>query len=199
MARQSFPVVLSAPSGTGKTTLAHLLVDSMSNLEISVSYTTRARRGNEQEGLDYHFVDDAEFDAKIGRGAFLEWAKVHGDYYGTHQTQTEAVLAQGPVLFNIDVQGAEQLTTKFPDRCVTIFLLPESYEQMVEHIKNRGEMSEGDFKARLKSAEFELAKKDHFTHQVVNAEGKLSQTIETIAKIIEPYLTATGAGIDKKF
>ena len=193
-----FPlIIISGPAGVGKTTVAKALLKIYPALRTSVTYTTRRPRQLSTEDKKMNYVSVEEFTRRRNADEFLEWAKVHGDFYGTHRQETEQLLGEGPVLFNIDVQGAEQLTSRYPDRCVTIFLIPESFEQMVEHIKNRGEMTQGDFKARLKSAEFELAKKDHFEHQVVNAEGKLSETIETIAKIIEPCL-GNSHDIDKK-
>ena len=140
------------------------------------------------EDKKMYYISTAEFDKRQKAGEFLEWAKVHGDYYGTHKQETIKLLEKNPVLFNIDVQGAEQLIKEFPNNCITIFLLPENYEQMVDHIKNRGEMTEGDFRARLKSAEIELKKKDKFQYQIVNSEGKLTETIDKIAQIIQNRL-----------
>src|ERR1700704_1752758 len=100
MARKVFPVVLSAPSGTGKTTLAHLLVDSMPNLHLSVSYTTRPSRGNEVDGVDYHFIEEARFQQMVDEDAFIEWAGVHKHRYGSSSEWTASSLASGKdVLF----------------------------------------------------------------------------------------------------
>src|SRR5689334_7469711 len=115
MARIAFPVVLSAPSGTGKTTLAHLLVNSVSNLQVSVSYTTRPMRGNEREGVEYHFVGEDEFKEKIAKDAFLEWAHVHNRYYGSSLEMTQNALIDGKdVVFDIDVQGGLQIKRALP-------------------------------------------------------------------------------------
>jgi len=186
-------IVISGPAGVGKTTVAKALLKTFPQLRSSVTFTTRKPRQNSTEDKTMYYVSEEEFKQKRDNNDFLEWAKVHGDYYGTAQTETSAVLKNNPVIFNIDVQGAEQLMQKFTDQCTTIFLLPESHEQMVDHIKNRGEMTQGDFRARLRSAEIELAKKDLFQHQIVNAEGKLTETINKIVDIIKPKL----ASVDK--
>ena len=194
-----FPlIIISGPAGVGKTTVAKALLKTFPELKTSVTYTTRKPRQLSSEDKKMYYRTREEFETRQNAEEFLEWATVHGDYYGTHRAETEAVLNAHPVLFNIDVQGAEQLMEHFGDRCITIFLLPESYEQMVDHIKNRGEMTEGNFQARLKSAEFELAKKDKFTHQIINAEGKLTETIEKIAEIIRPYLSKESSLDEKK-
>lgn len=190
-----FPLlIISGPAGVGKTTVAKALIKTFPELKTSVTYTTRKPRQFSTEDKKIYYISREEFEKRREAGEFLEWATVHGDLYGTHQAETEKAMKEGPVIFNIDVQGAEQLMKRYGQECVGIFLLPESHEQMVDHIKNRGEMSEGNFQARLKSAEFELAKKDRFAHQIINREGKLNETITTIAKIIRPYL----AGLDKK-
>lgn len=182
-------IIISGPAGVGKTTVAKSLLKAFSNLHSSVTYTTRRPRQNSIEDKKMCYVTPADFTKRQKAGEFLEWAKVHGDFYGTHKQETLKLLEKYPIIFNIDVQGAEQLMKEFPNNCITIFLLPETYEQMVDHIKNRGEMTEGDFRARLKSAEIELKKKDKFQHQIINAEGKLTETIDKIAKIIQNRLT----------
>lgn len=193
-----FPcIIICGPAGVGKTTVAKALLKTFPNLRTSVTYTTRQPRQNSVEDKKMYYVSREEFEKRRENGEFLEWATVHGDLYGTHRQETIDQMNSNPVIFNIDVQGAEQLMKLFGDNCVSIFLLPESHEQMVDHIKNRGEMTEGNFQARLKSAEIELAKKDHFQHQIVNAEGKLAETLEIIAKIVGTRL-GTDKALDKK-
>ncbi len=190
-------IIISGPAGVGKTTVAKALLKTFPVLRSSVTYTTRRPREFSSEDKKMYYVSRDEFLAKGKRGDFLEWAEVHGDLYGTDRAETLRALNEHPVIFNIDVQGAEQLMGEFPGSCITAFLLPESHEQMVDHIKNRGEMTEGNFQARLKSAEIELAKKDRFQHQIVNEEGKLSETIEQISRIVAPAIREQ-ASIDKK-
>lgn len=189
-------IIISGPAGVGKTTVAKALLKTFPELRSSVTYTTRRPRQLSTEDKKMYYVNREEFERRREAGEFLEWATVHGDYYGTHKAETLAVLQSKPVIFNIDVQGAEQLMQQFQDQRISIFLLPESYEQMIDHIKNRGEMTEGNFQARLKSAEFELTRKDMFDYQIVNAEGKLNETIDKIAKLIQPYLSK-GNAVDK--
>lgn len=193
----NFLIIISGPAGVGKTTVAKSLQKAFSNLRSSVTYTTRQPRQNSTEDKKMYYISIGEFNKRQKAGEFLEWAKVHGDFYGTHKQETMELLKKYPVIFNIDVQGAEQLIKEFPNNCVSIFLLPETYEQMVDHIKNRGEMTEGNFRARLKSAEIELKKKNNFDYQVINAEGKLTETIDKIAKIIQNKIV-TAKTVDKK-
>lgn len=156
MARMAFPVVLSAPSGTGKTTLAHLLVDSMPNLQISISHTTRPIRGNEQEDMDYHFVTDTIFDEMIDKNTFIEWAPVHGHRYGSSWNGTELALSEGrDVLFDIDVQGGIQIKKRFP-RAVLIFILPPSMEILQERLVRRGTDSAELIAKRMQAARREV-------------------------------------------
>lgn len=156
MARIAFPVVLSAPSGTGKTTLAHLLVNSVSNLEVSVSYTTRPIRGNERQGVEYHFVSENEFKEKIGQNAFLEWASVHGKYYGSSMEMTQKALGEErDVVFDIDVQGGLQIKRAIPNS-VLIFILPPSLMVLEERLRGRGTDTEEVIQERLKAARSEI-------------------------------------------
>ncbi|PIT87666.1 MAG: guanylate kinase [Candidatus Magasanikbacteria bacterium CG10_big_fil_rev_8_21_14_0_10_40_10] len=181
-------IIICGPAGVGKTTVAKALLKTFPSLRASVTFTTRQPRRKSTEDKKMYYVSVPEFLRRRDQGEFLEWALVHGDYYGTHKVEIQRILKNHPIIFNIDVQGAEQLKKIFGKQCTTIFLLPQNHEQMVDHIKNRGEMTQGSFRARLKSAEIELAKKNHFDHQIINAESKLSQTIDKIAKIIKPIL-----------
>jgi guanylate kinase len=156
MARIAFPVVLSAPSGTGKTTLAHLLVNSVSNLHVSVSYTTRPIRGNEREGVEYHFVPEAQFKEEIDKNAFLEWANVHGSYYGSSMEMTQKELhLERDVVFDIDVQGGLQIKAAIPNS-VLIFILPPSLAVLEARLRGRGTEKEEVIQKRLAAARSEI-------------------------------------------
>ncbi|HAT03478.1 MAG TPA: guanylate kinase [Candidatus Magasanikbacteria bacterium] len=189
-------VVICGPAGVGKTTVVKSLLKIFDELKSSITFTTREKRHKSTEDKIMHYVSMKEFEERRDRGEFLEWANVHGDLYGTHRTETEKLLKDYPVVFNIDVQGAEQVKKMYKDQVITIFLVPESHEQMVDHIKNRGEMSKGSFRQRLKSAEHELAKQDEFDYKIVNKEGELNETIEKIVSILEEKTVLRG-GLDK--
>jgi guanylate kinase len=156
MARKVFPVVLSAPSGTGKTTLAHLLVDSMPNLYLSVSYTTRPSRGNEVDGVDYHFISEKQFESMVNEDAFIEWAGVHNHCYGSGAEWTLSCLAAGKdVLFDIDVNGGLQIKKRIPD-AVLIFILPPSLGELETRLRNRATETEERILSRMEAARKEI-------------------------------------------
>lgn len=156
MARRGIPIVLSAPSGTGKTTLAHLLVNSINDLFLSVSYTTRPMRGVEQDGISYHFISENNFKLMIDRGEMLEWALVHGHYYGSSSAWTIDMLNNGyDVLFDVDVQGGFQIKERFFD-AVTIFITPPSFEELENRLIKRGTDPHDVIKYRLESAVTEI-------------------------------------------
>lgn len=156
MARKGYPIVLSAPSGTGKTTLAHLLVNSMNKLVLSVSYTTRPIRGTEQDGINYHFVDEEVFKSMIANNDFLEWAEVHGHYYGSSAQWTSESMEGGKdVLFDIDVQGGLQIKRHY-EKAVTIFITPPSFAELEKRLINRGTESHEKIRERLEAAKYEI-------------------------------------------
>ncbi len=156
MKSKGFPVVLSAASGTGKTTLARMLLESDDNLTLSISTTTRAPRGEEQDGRDYHFVSTAEFDAMIGRDAFIEWAEVHGHRYGSSREWTDQTLNTGKdVMFDIDVQGGQQIRRLFPNACL-IFLVPPSMEVLESRLRGRGTDDDATIDRRMLAARDEI-------------------------------------------
>jgi len=162
--------VISAPSGTGKTTLARRLLESVPGLVFSVSYTTRPRRAGEESGREYHFVDDAAFDTMVSAGGFLEWARVFDHKYGTGRAATEAVVAQGSdVLLDIDVSGAAQVRARGLD-AVSIFILPPDYAALAERLTRRGSEDPSALALRLREARREALEYDRFDYVVVNAE-----------------------------
>lgn len=186
MARRGFPVVLSAASGTGKTTLSHLLLDSDRSLVLSISTTTRAPRGSEEHGVDYHFVDVAGFEAMIARGAFIEHARVHGNHYGSSREWTEAQLAQGTdVLFDIDVQGGRQIKKLFPE-AVLIFILPPTMDELEGRLRRRGTDSDPVIARRLAAARAEIsAGLRDYDYLVVNE--RLDQALGDLSAIVRTH------------
>ena len=161
--------VISAPSGTGKSTLARRLLESVPGLGFSVSFTTRPRRPGEENGRDYEFIDDARFDAMVRAGGFLEWAHVFGHKYGTGLAATEAILASGTsLLLDIDVQGARQVRTSGLD-AVSIFILPPDYASLADRLKRRGSEDAAALSLRLREARREALEYDRFDYVVVNA------------------------------
>jgi len=162
--------VISAPSGTGKSTLARRLLESVPRLTFSVSQTTRPRRAGEENGREYEFIDDARFDAMVTAGGFLEWAHVFDHKYGTGLAATEAVLASGMnLLLDIDVQGARQVRAAGLD-AVSIFLLPPDYASLAERLKRRGSEDSSTLSLRLREALREALEYDRFDYVVVNAD-----------------------------
>ena len=157
MARKRFPVVLAAASGTGKTTLAHMILQNDAELRLSISYTTRAPRGDEEHGVDYYFVDVPTFKKMIDDDEFIEWAEVHGNYYGSSANKTHEMMSAGwDVLFDIDVQGGQQLKKIFPETLL-LYLVPPSMKTLKERLSRRGTDDEDVIKNRLKAAQEENA------------------------------------------
>jgi guanylate kinase len=161
-------LIVSSPSGAGKTTLCTRLRAEFPSLRFSVSYTTRPPRPTEADGREYHFVDDATFKAMITDDAFAEWACVHGRYYGTDRREIEAARQDGSgVLFDIDYQGARQIKASYPE-AVGVFILPPSLEELERRLRGRGTEDEAATVRRLTNAKREIGHYVFFDYVVVN-------------------------------
>jgi len=161
--------VVAAPSGAGKSSLVKSLLELDSHLAVSVSHTTRQPRGQEQDGREYHFIDEAEFRAKIAAGDFLEWAEVHENLYGTSRGEIEERVAGGQeVVLEIDWQGALQIKRLYPNS-VLIFILPPSFQELAQRLKRRGEDPPEVIEQRLVNAHLEVAQAKHFDFVIINA------------------------------
>ena len=182
---RGFCLVLSAPSGTGKTTVGELLTAEDPAVVRSVSMTTRSMRPNEKDGVDYHFVGADEFKAKIRRGAFLEWAEVYdGVLYGTPREAVEQVIRSGDVaLLVIDVQGGRAVKAIFPE-AVLVFLIPPSLDSLSRRLKRRGLETDDQIRRRLDKARTEMTYLPAYDYGVENDEGKQQLTVDAIRGII---------------
>lgn len=168
-------IVISAPSGAGKSTVCQQLLDENDGIEFSISTTTRDPRSHEEKGADYYFVDDDEFDRMIRNGEFLEWANVHGERYGTPREPVMEQLKQGrDVLLDLDVQGARQVKQLYPD-AVLIFLAPPSMEELERRLRNRNTETEAEIQRRLANARTEMNSVDIYDYLVINEALDRSQ------------------------
>jgi len=160
--------VVSAPSGAGKSSMVKALLASDPRLGVSVSHTTRAPRGQELDGREYHFVDKAAFQKMVAAGDFLEWAEVHGNLYGTSRSAIETQVAAGhDVVLEIDWQGALQLKALLSD-AVLVFILPPSWEELAQRLNRRGEDTPDVIAQRLVNARLEVAQARHFEFVIIN-------------------------------
>ncbi len=176
-------IVISAPSGTGKTTVVKKLLQQSANLEASVSFTTRKIRENEKEGLDYFFVCEKTFTNMIQNDDFLEHATVFGNFYGTEKKSVSENLKKGVnVILEIDWQGALQIKSGMPE-CVMIFLIPPSKEVLLARLKNRGTDSDQEIAYRFNQAVLDLEQSNKFDHVLVN--DRLDKVVTEIALCIE--------------
>jgi len=179
---QGFIVAITAPSGTGKTTVIRKLIERDSRLRYSVSATTRPRREAEVHGSDYFFISEHEFDEKLEKSLFAEWAEVHGYRYCTLKTQIEETLKQGGyVMMDVDVQGARNLREIYPDG-IFIYLMPPSMKELKARLSRRGTEDEASFEQRLEDAVAEIKCLKSFDYLVINDE--LEKTVDEIAWII---------------
>jgi guanylate kinase len=183
-----FPIILSAPSGGGKTTIARALLERRKDIGYSVSCTTRQPRAGEIQGKDYYFLSRTEFLAKREHGEFAESAEVHGNLYGTLRSEVLRVLQSGlHVLMDIDVQGAAQFTRVFP-QSVTVFVLPPSAEVLVDRLRKRQTESAQQLADRLISALQELQSVDEYEYVVVN--DNLEQAIQRVGSIVDAEVSS---------
>ena len=162
-------IIISAPSGTGKTTVVRRLLQQKPGMIHSVSHTTRVRRGSEQEGVDYIFISEPQFQKNKTSEVYAEWAQVHGNFYGTPKEPLEKSVREGKdILLDIDIQGGLQLKKKYPKNTITIFLLPPSEAELEKRLLARGTEAPEVQARRLENAKKELEARDRYDHQVVN-------------------------------
>lgn len=168
--REPALLVLSAPTGGGKTTIAHRILELDPSLRFSVSHTTRDPRPEEEDGKDYHFVSRSDFEQMRDAGGFLEWAEVHGNMYGTHRSEVAAAGQEGrDLILDIDVQGGIQVQKAWP-RAVLVFVLPPSLDELLRRLGSRSAEKGFDLTRRLKSAQSELALAQKYDYNVVNED-----------------------------
>jgi guanylate kinase len=161
--------VVAAPSGAGKSSLVKALLELDAHLSVSISHTTRSPRGQEQEGREYRFVDEATFRGMVERGEFFEWAQVHGHLYGTSRVELQARLAAGEdVILEIDWQGALQIKQLF-SYAVLIFVLPPSWSELRQRLLRRGEDGSEVIERRMANARDEVAQARHFDYVIINS------------------------------
>lgn len=169
MQRQGLIFVISAPSGTGKTTLIKSLLHEDQHIHNAITHTTRAQRPNEKDGIHYHFVSKEDFKKFKNQGFFLETAEVYDQLYGTSKTAVSAILSQGiDVILNIEWQGARNVRSAFPDRTITIFITPPSMSELRERMIARGEQDDKLIRQRLKAAEEELSHIKEYDYRILN-------------------------------
>jgi guanylate kinase len=176
-------LVLSSPSGAGKTTLARRLLDAEPGVEMSVSCTTRKQRNGEVEGRDYHFIDRETFAGMRDRGEFLEWAVVFDNYYGTPRKPVEELLAAGrDVLFDVDWQGAQSLRDDSPDDVVTVFILPPSGRALEQRLTERAQDAPEIVAARMRGASNEIQHWGEYDYVVINHD--IDQALAAVRAIL---------------
>jgi len=193
MARKPLFLVVSAPSGCGKSTLIDMLLQEYHDIVYSISCTTRAPRGEEEDGLDYHFLEKSRFEELVAENAFIEYACVHGNYYGTLKRPIEEVLAEGnTMILDIDVQGAAKVreyVRALPDTdpmkvgYVDIFILPPSIEELQNRLEKRGTDSRETIMKRVAAAEGEIARADEYMFKVTNDD--LGQAYKRLCDLID--------------
>ena len=169
--RRGLLIVLSSPSGAGKSTISRMLLEAERDVTMSISATTRPKRNGETDDVDYHFVDDAGFDAMVAAGEFVEWATVFNYRYGTPKAPVKAALRDGrDIMFDIDWQGARQLEPDFGEHLVTIFLLPPSMAELERRLRSRGTDPEDVIADRMRRASDEISHWAEYKYVLVNRD-----------------------------
>mgnify|MGYP002513577042 CR=1 FL=1 len=181
-------VIFSAPSGSGKTTIVRELLKRYDCFEFSISATSRQPRGQEQNGVDYYFMSNDEFKARVARDEFVEWEEVYaGTCYGTLKSEMERIWAKGnTIFFDVDVMGGINLKRLFGEDACSVFIMPPSVEELERRLRGRGTDAEEVIQKRIAKAEFELSKAPEFDHVVVNDD--LQRAIADTCAIIDNFI-----------
>jgi guanylate kinase len=175
-------IIVSAPSGAGKTTLVAGAIERDNRARPSISFTSRRPRAEEEQGVHYHFVSRAEFEAMIANGEFLEWAEAHGNLYGTSRRAVQEIRSSGcDAILTIDIQGAAQMRKLFPD-AISVFIMPPSLDALVERLENRGTDTAHDRRLRLDNALHEMEQYVNFDYVVINDD--LNRAIDELVAIL---------------
>ena len=181
-------IIFSAPSGSGKTTIVRELLKHYPQFEFSISATSRAPRGVEQNGVDYYFLSQEEFAEKVASDSFVEWEEVYaGTCYGTLKSEMERIWSKGNVIiFDVDVMGGINLKHIFGEKACSIFIMPPSVEELQKRLEGRGTDTAEVIAKRVAKAEFEISKAPHFDHQVIN--DVLDTAVAETRTIIDNFL-----------
>ena len=183
-------IVFSAPSGTGKSTIAKMVLERLPNIKFSVSATTRPKREGEQDAVNYYFLTKEDFETTIQCGGFIEYEFFFGNYYGTLIDKTDQVINSGSnILLDLDVKGALNLKKCFPDNSLLLFIKPPSMDVLKERLERRESEDENSLKMRLQRAQLELGYADQFDEVVVN--DTLDSAADTVTAIISKFLSKT--------
>lgn len=184
MSKRKHLIVLSSPSGGGKSTVSRYLLANFNNLSFSVSATTRKMRPNEIEGVDYYFFSQSKFEEMISNNKLVEYEKIFGNYYGTLRSEIEKALKENKcLLFDIDVKGALSIKEKYPHDSVLIFLSPPSIEELEKRLRHRATENNEEIKKRLNRAELEMKYRQEFDFDIINVN--LNDTLKSVHKIVE--------------
>ncbi len=181
-------IIITAPSGAGKSTITHYLLNKYPSLSFSISAATRSPRGKEQDGVDYYFISENEFKQKIHEDAFLEWEMVYeGKYYGTLKSELDRIWAAGKIpMLDIDVKGAIQVQQQFEDTCLSIFIEPPSVDELRKRLQNRGTETPESLATRISKASYEISFNHRFTKTIVNDD--LSKACAETEEVIKDFL-----------
>lgn len=181
---KGFILVISGPSGSGKSSVVKEFLSRDSSFDLSISYTTRAMRSNEINGKDYNFVSEQTFKEMIAKGEFVEWAEVHGNYYGTAKKELEKITASGKnVILEIDVKGALNVKNIFGSSAVMVFIVPETFSVLSTRLNSRATDTEDVILKRLQNAKEEIEKINFYDYVIINKSGELEHSVENLISI----------------
>ncbi|MCD4737550.1 MAG: guanylate kinase [Bacteroidales bacterium] len=181
-------IIISAPSGAGKTTIVHSLLETVPTLEFSVSATSRKMRPGEKNGRDYYFLSPQEFKTRLNENQFLEWEEVYPDqFYGTLKSEVERIWKKGNhVIFDVDVYGGLNIKKYFKEKALPVYIMPPSFDVLKERLENRGTEGAESMNARMLKAKHELSKSDQFDLVVIN--DNLEDAIEDTVMVVKQFL-----------